>query len=172
MSWLIAHRYYLKAATDQRDEIERLQNALRPRTTLQDFEDYLLRHTWHEANIDGVETWICDADNTFQIRRGDRLREFNERWTTVYPNSHSGAAYPVYLVIGNNVIRQLTFISMDGGRIFVPMASLRPTEDEGVEYFWNANSLEVRVCRIIGSYYIYENLEGVARTSRVTLVEE
>jgi len=60
---------------------------------------------------------------------------------------------------------------MDGGRIFVPRAGVRLDATEAPECFWNLNSLEVWVCRIIGSYYIYETLEGVARTSKVTLVE-
>lgn len=113
---------------------------------------------------------MCDANNTFQIEQGERTREFTERWTTVYPDRNS-SAYPVYLKIGGIVIKEITFISMDGGRILVPMAEVHPTESDAVEYFWNANSLEVKVCRIIGSYYIYENLEGVARMSKVLVIE-
>ena len=60
---------------------------------------------------------------------------------------------------------------MDGGRIFVPIAEVRLTPTKEIEYFWNLNSLEVSVCRIIGSYYIYGNLEGIAKMSRVALVE-
>ena len=59
---------------------------------------------------------------------------------------------------------------MDGGRIFVPMAEVRLDATGNPEYFWNLNGLEVCVCRIIGSYYIYETLEGVAKTSKVVLV--
>ena len=60
---------------------------------------------------------------------------------------------------------------MDGGRIFVPVAEGRPTGADNVEYFWNLNSLEVKVGRIVGSYYIHNNLEGVAQRSGVTLVQ-
>ena len=59
---------------------------------------------------------------------------------------------------------------MDGGRIFVPMAEVRLDATGNQEYLWNLNGLEVCVCRIIGSYYIYETLEGVAKTSKVVLV--
>jgi hypothetical protein len=171
-SWLITHWYYLKASADQKRELEQLRTELRPKNTLQDFERYLSEGRWENHTIEGTETWVCQNDNTFQIRKGDRNRDFSERWTTVYPDSHSGAAYPVYLLINNVVIKELTFISMDGGRIFVPMAGLRPTSGEGVEYFWNLGSLEAKVCRVIGSYYIYKDLEGVARTSRVSLIEQ
>ncbi len=60
---------------------------------------------------------------------------------------------------------------MDGGRIFVPMPEIRPISEDDVEYFWNMSSLGVKVCRIIGKYYIYDDLAGVARRSHITLVE-
>jgi len=169
-SWGITHFYYARASKDQCREIESLKKELRPRTTLEDFELYLVTASWESAYIDDVHTWICQDDNTFQIRIGERTRQFSERWTTVHPDSHSGAAYPVYLFIGNLAIKELMFISMDGGRIFVPMAELRPAGVDNVEYFWNLDSLEVKVCRVIGSYYIHGNLEGVARASLVKLV--
>lgn len=169
-SWFITHRYYLKAGADQRAGLQRLSEGLRPRNTLRDFDKLLETSSWTKTSIDHTEVWMCDANNTFQIEQGERTREFTERWTTVYPDRNS-SAYPVYLKIGGTVIKQLTFISMDGGRIFVPMAEVRRIESGGVEYFWNANSLKVKVCRIIGSYHLYENLEGVARMSKVSVIE-
>lgn len=169
-SWFITHRYYLKAGADQRAELRQLSEDLRPRNTLRDFEKLLETSSWTKTYIDHAEVWMCDADNTFQIEQGERTREFTERWTTVYPD-HDSSAYPVYLKIGGTVIKEFTFIFMDGGRIFVPMTESRRIESGGVEYFWNANSLRVKVCRIIGSYHIYETLEGVARMSKVSVIE-
>jgi len=88
----------------------------------------------------------------------------------VHPDKYS-SSYPVYLKINNTVIKELAFISVDGGRIFVPMLEIRPVSEEDVEYFWNTNSLGVKVCRIIGKYYIYNDLAGVAQRSRIALVE-
>ena len=160
----------MKSGTDQKVELEKLQVALKPRNTLSDFEDLLRTSTWTKSFVGHTEIWMADADNTFQIEQGESTREFKERWTTIYPDPHS-TAYPVYLKINGTTIKELTFISMDGGRIFVPMAEVRLDAKKIPEYFWNLNSLEVWVCRIIGIYYIYESLEGVARTSKVTLVE-
>ena len=169
-SWGIAHWYCKKAAADQRGELERLRGTLRPKTTLSDFERLVESSNWTKRLIDHRTLWICDDDNTFQIEQGQQTREFRERWTTGHPDPSSSAS-PVYLRIGPVVVRELTFISMDGHRIFVPMPELRPVGDDEVEYFWNRNSLEVKVCRIIGEYYIYENLDGVGRRSRVAIVE-
>jgi hypothetical protein len=170
LSWLISHRYYVKASRDQKEELTGLAQTLRAKTTLPDFEAMLASSSWSKAVVNHAEVWLADSDNTFQIVRGERSREFVERWTEVYPDGNS-SAYPVHLKIGASVIKELTFISMDGGRIFVPMAELRPTSGGGVEYFWNVSSLEVRVCRFIGEYYIYKDLEGVSRMSKVTLVQ-
>lgn len=170
LSWFITHRYYLMAGTDQKAELKRLEGALKPRNTLRYFEDLLQSSDWTKSFVGHSEIWMAIADNTFQIEKGDLYREFRERWTTVYPDRNS-AAYPVYLKINSTTIKELTFISMDGGRIFVPMAEVRRTSEDEIEHFWNLNSLEVKVCRIIGNYYLYENLEGIAGMSKVTLVE-
>jgi hypothetical protein len=170
LSWIITHRYYVKSGADQKAELTKLQAALKPRNTLSDFEYLLRTSTWTKSTIGHTEIWMADADNTFQIEQGETNREFRERWTTVYPDPNS-TAYPVYLKINGIAIKELTFISMDGGRIFVPMAEVRLDATGTPEYFWNLNSLEVMVCRIIGSYYIYKTIEGVARTSKVVLVE-
>lgn len=170
LSWLITHRYYMKSGAEQKTELAKLQTALRPRNTLSDFEDFLRTSKWTKSFVEHTEIWMADTDNTFQIEQGESTREFTERWTTVYPDPNS-TAYPVYLKINGTTIKELTFISMDGGRIFVPMAEVRLDATGTPEYFWNLNSFRVLVCRTIGSYYIYETLEGVARTSKVVLVE-
>lgn len=170
LSWLITHRYYLKAGADQHRELNRVSSELKPRNTLCDFEDLLTASQWKKTFIDDAEVWIADEDNTFQICQGERTKEFIERWTTVFPDKN-GSAFPVYLKIGGTVVKELTFVSMDGGRIFVPMAEVRPKGNEDVEYFWNVNSLAVKVCRVIGTYHRYDDLEGVARMSKVTIVE-
>lgn len=170
LSWLITHRYYMKSGADQKAELAKLQAALKPRNTLNDFENLLRTSAWTKSVVGHTEVWMADTDNTFQIEQGESTREFKERWTTIYPDPNS-SAYPVYIKINGITIKELTFISMDGGRIFVPMAEVRLDTTGATEYFWNLNGLEVSVCRIIGSYYIYESLEGVARTSKVVLVE-
>lgn len=167
-SWLITHRYYIKASTDQRAELARLEAKLKPQHTLDDFERILESSSWERTNIDHKEVWVCAADNTFQIVQGEQTREFKEPWTTVYPDRNS-SAYPVYLRIGATTVKELTFISMDGGRIFVPMAEVQPIGGSGVEYFWRTKGLAVKVCRVIGAFYIYKDLEGVARMSKVAL---
>ncbi len=170
LSWLITHRYYIKAGQDQKRELEGLSEKLRTKNTLTDFERLLETSKWSKEIIDGSEVWIARNDNTFQISQGERTRDFQERWTKVHPDGNS-SAYPVYLKINNNVVKELTFISVDGGRIFVPMPELRPVGEKDFEYFWNMNSLDIKVCKVIGTYYIYNDIPEVAKRSHIALVE-
>jgi len=102
-SWLITHRYYMKSGADQKTELAKLQDALKPRNTLGDFEALLRTSTWTKSFVGHAEIWMADADNTFQIEQGESTREFRERWTTVYPDPNS-TAYLVYLKINGTTI--------------------------------------------------------------------
>ncbi|MGQ3170532.1 MAG: hypothetical protein ACT6RZ_08915 [Methylophilus sp.] len=170
LSWLITHRYYVKAGQEQKLELDRLAEKLRSKNTLSDFEDKLISSEWSMEMINDVAVWVAKDDNTFQISRGARTQDFQERWTKVHPDNNS-ASYPVYLSINNNTIKELTFVAVDGGRIFVPIPEIRPVEVNDVEYFWNMNSLEIKVCDVVGSYYIYESIAGVAKRSKITLID-
>ncbi len=170
LSWFITHQYYVRANKDQSAALNQLKKDLRPKTTLQDFEDMLASSLWTKTCIDNKELWVADEDNMFQVEIGERSQDFAERWTKVHPDPNS-ASYPIYLKIAGVVTKELTFISADGGRIFVPMPGARPLPDGTTDYFWHLGSLEVRVCRVVGEYYIYDNLEGIAKRSNVSLVE-
>ena len=170
LSWLITHSYYIKAGKDQQTEFKKLELKLKPSNTLKDFEVFLSTSTWTKAVVEHAVIWMADDNNTIQIELSEDTRDFQQPWTTVYPDALS-TAYPVYLKINGITFRELTFISMDGGRIFVPRTERRVNKAGKIEYFWNLNSIEVKVCRVIGNYYIYNDLEGIAKHSNVTLIE-
>ena len=155
---------------EQRGEIESLTEALRHRNTLVDFEKHLVEEQWQKETIDNKEIWICQANTEFQISFGKSNSGFREPWTQCYPNKSSSVC-PVYLKIGTAVIKELLFVYMDEYRIFVPMAEVRQAQKEGdkYEYYWNTNSLEVKVCNVIGHYSIHNSLQNVADISQVSL---
>lgn len=134
------------------------------------FKKLIENTLWHKELIDHKEVWICDMDNTFQIEIGDGRRgEFCEKWTQVYPDKANVSRYPVYLKINNTVVKELTFVSCDGGRIFVPLPELH-SEGEQVVYIWRKDSLLYKVCQVIGRYYIHKTIEGVARMSKISII--
>lgn len=169
ISWSITHKYSEKASEENKELINELSQGFKESNTLKYFEVLLVNSNWNKEYIDHNPIWIAEDNNTFQIHHGMEGDEFHESWTEMYPDQ-STLKYSVYLKIDNSIIKELDFISLDGGRIFVPMPD-RIIEDENVNYIWNLNSLEIKVCNIIGTYYIYKNLEGVARRSRIELIK-
>lgn len=168
-SWLITHRYYVMAGNEQKAELNKLSEELRSRNTLVDFERLVTDQAWTKTHVGHQEIWVCDTDNTYQIHVGDEGREFREPWTSVHPDA-KGMAYPVHLMIAGATIKELTFVSLDGGRIFVPITETQTKPGGGVEYVWHSSSLPVKVCRIIGTYYRYDDLEGIAALSKVSVL--
>jgi hypothetical protein len=168
-SWGISYRYYQKSTRDLKSELAQLSKQLKPKTTLQDFAELLESSTWSAETVDRSEVWIADADNTFQIVRGERLDAFTEEWTNTHPDPHA-SSYPVYLKINGIVIKELRFVSVDGGRIFVPMPEVRIVDGER-QFFWRTSSIEFNVGKVAGSYYIYKDMIGLARRSKIEVVD-
>lgn len=139
-----------------------------PDKNIEAFEKLLENSSWRKELIDHKEVWFCDKDNTYHIEIGDRIGEWQEKWAKVYPDVNS-SQYPVYLKISNVTIKELTFISCDGGRIFVPLPELRSDSDQA-GYIWKRDSLPHKVCQIIGRYYIHQNIEGIARMSKISII--
>lgn len=170
--WVIAHLYYKKSSDSQKRELAQLAHQLTPKTKLHDFIELLNVSSWSQTSLDGKIAWIANLDNTFQMHQGTEYREFSEPWTDVFPDQHSSAC-TISLRINNVSIKELEFVSVDGGRIFVPIPEARHkgiSETER-EFYWSLSSLRVQISKVIGSYYIYENLEGVAKQAEV-LIEE
>ncbi len=167
ISWVITHYYHKKAFKEQSQQINKLTEELN-KYNLTHFEKLLLNSKWNKEIIGNKEIWVSEKDNTFQIHIGESTGSFSENWTIEYPDPNA-KKYPVYLKINNSIITEILFISIDGGRIFVPITE-RKMENSSIVEYWNVDSLRIKVCRIIGQYYIYNNIEGVAKTSKIELV--
>jgi hypothetical protein len=77
----------------------------------------------------------------------------------------------VYLKIAGATFRELMFVALDGARINVP-APKHVAVDDGVVYVWDPNDISFAVGRIIGTYYIYDDIERVARRCRIEILSE
>lgn len=170
-SWGITHRYYKKAGDDQQRELNQLRADLRSKNTLADFQERLISDDWSKEYVENREVWICSADNTFQIHESEDRRPFQEPWTKGFPNPSSTAS-EILLKIGPTTIQQVTFVSLDGHRVFVPVPEIRGRgETRDPEYVWPKSSLGMKVCSVIGEYYIYKDINGVAQRTGVRIVE-
>ncbi len=121
----------------------------------------LLENAWRKEIIAGRQIWISEVDNLFQIEAGERKGPCADRWTRDFPDVNS-SMYPVYLKVGGVSIKELTFVTCDGGRIFMPLPYIQG-QDETLEFFYKRSSLEYKVGQVIGEYYIYRNFGNTAK---------
>lgn len=160
------------------------QQAIKPKrqkSQLETFEDYIVNKNWTEREIDGDTVWICESDNLYQIHKRGDYDEFSEPWTQVYPDKNGSGKYSVDLVYAGTIIERITFIYCDGGRISVVMPELYVAPEHRVpnvdwddktdyrEFFWEKNSLKYKLMQLIGSFYIYNTPEGVAKHSNIQI---
>jgi len=160
------------------------QRAVKPKrqkSQLETFEDYIATKDWTEQELDGGTVWICESDNLYQIQSRGDYDEFTEPWTQVYPDSHGSGKHSVDLVYNGTIIKRFTFIYCDGGRISVVMPELYiapeyriPNKDSNDkadhrEYFWEKDSLKYKLMNLIGTFYIYNTPEGVAKQSNIKI---
>ncbi len=161
------------------------QRAVKPKkqkSQLETFEDYIVNKNWTEQEIDGDTIWICEADNLYQIHNRGDYDEFSEPWTQVYPDKNGSGKHSVDLVYAGTIIKRFTFIYCDGGRISVVMPELyiapehrypqrkfKEDDKDYREYHWEKDSLKYKLMKLIGSFYIYETPEGVAKQSNIVI---
>lgn len=130
---------------------------------------YLLDHSsWYKEFIDHEDIWFCKNDTDFQIKTKFISNDFNEPWAKVYPDKTTGK-YAVCLIINRSPIKELIFVSCDGGRIFVSWPDIQFKGDKRI-FNWNKNSIGYKVMKIIGEYYIYNNIKGVAARSHINII--
>lgn len=149
-----------------------------PYMSIHNFERFLTHSNWTDEHIKHTLVWICSEDAIFQIEKGDETEDFTEEWTRKFPDVHGSRRYSVYLKIAGNIIKELTFISVDGGRYFVPMPKIRTigkeiigTDSQKVEFYWETTSLEYKVGQIIGRFYgaMADNLEEFAQHTGIMI---
>ena len=75
----------------------------------------------------------------------------------------------VYLSINGNKIKQFIFVAVDGGRIFVPLTKFINNGNGIRKYYWEKNSLDFKIGKIIGEFYIYNSIEEIAKRSKIEI---
>jgi predicted DNA binding CopG/RHH family protein len=117
---------------------------------LKTFTRLLDSNDWKKVNYKSPEKWIFNQDNSFVIEEGDSVKDFTEKWTQNFPDQFGSKQKEVYLKISSELIEKpLTFISLDGGRYFVPMPKLDRAYNK-TYYYWDRDSIEYKVFKIIG----------------------
>ncbi len=168
VSWLISHIFYVKASKSQELEFKKLIVDMQASNTLEYFVSQLKDSDWESRHINNDEIWVSTTNNSLQIVTSKDYVEFSEPWTDKFPNPKC-YSYKVYLKIANTVVKELQFISVDGGRIFVPIPKIEINDSNDRVFFWDSNSLEIALCKIIGHFYIHRSIHGVASIAGIEI---
>lgn len=140
------------------------------RNSLEYFVYLLDNAEWYKEIIDHKEIWICREDCNFKIKNKFLNDDFSEDWTKVYPDK-TAKKYVIFLYINGEPIKELIFISCDGGRIFVNWPDIEYKNNKKL-FYWNKNSVGFKTMKIIGEYYIYKNIEGIAKMSKIKILDK
>lgn len=142
-----------------------------PERTFQRFAELLDHAKWLKGFIDKQEVWTCEDDVLYQIAIGMDGDEFDEEWTRGFPDP-TCSRLPVYLKVDGAVVRELTFVSLDGGRYFVPLPEIRTVSPEERSFYWDTTSLEFRVGRLVGHLHLQdETLETFANKRGIEIIQ-
>jgi hypothetical protein len=169
-SWWITHRYYEKSSKDLGRDLSRVTGELKAQNSIDYFVVLLRRREdWSKGFVDNTEIWTNSRNGTFQIVIGNDSRTFDEPWSRGFPDPNS-RCFSVYLRIGGATIKELQFVALDGARITVPCPE-HILVDEKVVYLWNTDSVAFAVGKVVGDYYIYSDIESVARRCKVEILK-
>lgn len=174
LSRKITEHYHNKAGKELSQELDKLRSEARWKDGIGYFETMLVKGTWNVHNIAGQRTWLCNEDTNLKLIEDDPTDNFKEPWTENYADK-SGSRSEVHLVRNGDPIKTLIFIHLDGERIIVPMPRVLGIKDRNgnvtsVTYYWERESIEYKVCSIIGKYYIHNNIETIAKLSGIDIV--
>lgn len=144
-------------------------NFIKSNNNIETFEKYVSNPLdWERKLIDGKEVWIYKKDSSFQIETEQQLRPFTEPWMKPFSfdlNAREGRKYNVSLLISGNKIHQVYFIQIEPNKSFVPMPKQEFKNGKPKKYFWERNSLEHKIYKIIKPFYDKSSLEDMAEKS-------
>jgi hypothetical protein len=169
IAWLTAKHFYFRSLTDLQAGFNQQLRQLERQDTLIHFEGLVANGTWHKENINHQEVWVCQQKASFKIVPVRTNKPFEEPWTEDFPDPYT-AWCDVELRINDSIVKVLTFVSVDGGRLLVPITKIIIVNEKPL-YFWDKDSLEYKVSVLIGEFYIYKTIEGVAERMRVEILK-
>lgn len=65
----------------------------------------------------------------------------------------------------------LLFINLDGGRYFLPLPEVRQEGEEKWGYYWTRDSIEYKVSKVIGEFYLFRDLEAFAEWKKMEILD-
>lgn len=87
------------------------------------------------------------------------VENYREEWIKDYPDKEHNASYYVRLEANAMLLEKELFVSLDGGRIFVP-SPRRTLKNDELVYWYDA--IQIQLANIIGEYYLEKDINEFA----------
>lgn len=183
--------FFQAVANDLGREYQPDENELRKLTTsalkkisrdryLNAWESHLRNSNWVKEELSSLDesktVYICESDMNFQIIH--YVESFDGatfgKWSKVLPDSTSDKCI-VDLNVSGATVKRLQFAHLDELRYLVPVPKITVRSNEGgssgpLEYYYNRNSIEFLVGKIIGYFDPEIDLEEFARRQQIKIV--
>ena len=117
---------------------------------------------WSERELSGEHgnktVWTSVEDPSYQIENiyEVEVENFSEPWAKGFPDQHA-SSYWINLKVAGATVSQEMFVSLDGGRYFVPIPEVR-VDNKSIEsykrsFYYHRGSLRFLLGKVIGRYY-------------------
>lgn len=170
-SWFFSRHYYLESVKSTDENFRRQLRSIEDQTSMARFEQLLTNAQWEHQTHDGGDRYVCSQATIFQIDASDIGRSFSgEPWLAQFPDQTT-SMFKLRLCINGVVVKEVPFISADGGRYKIPLPEIVVVKGTAV-YFWRKGSLGYRVAIIMGQFYRCNNLAEVAQLLGLEIVDE
>lgn len=94
------------------------------------------------------------------------VSDYRETWIRRYPDQEHNNSYLVAMEANGIFIGKELFVSLDGGRGFVPVPRIRMEGEERKFYY---DSLQVKLARIVAKYPLERSLEEFAASQAIPI---
>lgn len=137
---------------------------------------YLNKHDkWEEVHLNlggGGSLWRYQPHPEFTIEQQDDSEKWGfdvtESWMKYPLPDPSKHTYMVHVKASGIVIYAEKFITLDGGRYFVPLPRVKYHEEkENNEYFYVP--LQIKIARIIGTYYRMDSIDEFIKHNEIEI---
>ena len=91
------------------------------------------------------------------------VENYKEEWIRDYPDKEHSASYFVRLEANAMLLEKELFVSLDGGRIFIPSPRRTLKNDELVYWY---DPIQIQLANIIGEYYLEKDINEFAKQQK------
>ncbi len=91
------------------------------------------------------------------------VENYKEEWIQNYPDKDHNASHFVRLEMDGMLLEKELFVSLDGGRIFVPVPR-RSLKNKKLFYWYD--EIQIQLADIVGEFYIKKDINNFAKNQK------